>query len=102
MRSLNSRMSAWVYIMANRPRGTIYVGVTNDLVRRVHDHREGEVAGFTKERGCKMLVYFEEHGTALDAIQREHNIKHWVRKWKIDLIEGMNPKWEDLWPSISR
>ena len=62
----------WVYILANRPRGTLYVGVTNDLIRRIYEHREGVVAGFSKTHGVKMLVYYEQHATAMAAIQREH------------------------------
>ncbi|WP_029042264.1 GIY-YIG nuclease family protein [Cucumibacter marinus] len=94
-------MSGWVTIMANKPRGTLYVGVTSDLVRRIWQHREGEVEGFTRQHGVKTLVYFEELPTMPLAIQREKNLKRWVRQWKLDLIEGMNPKWEDLWPRIS-
>ena len=93
-------MAGWVYILASRPGGTLYVGVTNDLVRRIHEHREGIVDGFTRTYGVKRLVYFEEHATMPLAIQREHNIKHWPRRWKIDLIEGLNPDWRDLWPNI--
>ena len=69
-------MSYWVYILASRPGGTLYVGVTNDLIRRIFEHREGLVPGFTKRYGAKMLVYFERHDTATAAIQREKNIKH--------------------------
>jgi putative endonuclease len=89
-----------VYILASRPRGTLYVGMTSDLVRRMYEHREGVAGGFTKEYGVKMLVYYEQHATAIAAIQREKNIKHWSRKWKIDLIRSMNPEWRDLWNEI--
>jgi len=95
-------MSFWVYILASRPGGTLYVGMTNDLVRRVIQHRNGMVPGFTKRYGVKRLVYFEEHATALAAIQREKNIKHWSREWKIDLIMTMNPEWRDLYEDIVR
>ena len=81
----------WVYILASRPRGTLYVGMTNDLVRRIYEHREGLVDGFAKDHAVKMLVYYEQHATAMVAIQREKNIKHWSRKWKIDLICATNP-----------
>ncbi len=94
--------SFWVYILASRPRGTLYVGMTNDLVRRIYQHREGVVEGFTKTHSVKMLVYYEQHATAMAAIQREKNIKHWSRKWKIDLIRSMNPDWRDLWEDITR
>ena len=93
-------MAGWVYILASRPGGTLYVGVTNDLVRRVHEHREGVVDGFTRTYGVKRLVYFEEHATMPLAIQREHNIKHWPRCWKVDLIKRLPPDWRDLWPDI--
>ena len=81
--------------------GTLYVGMTNDLVRRVFQHRNGMVPGFTKRYGVKRLVYFEEHATAVAAIQREKNIKHWSREWKIDLIVSMNPEWRDLYDEIA-
>jgi putative endonuclease len=93
-------MSFWVYILASRPGGTLYIGVTNDLIRRVFEHRQGLVRGFTKRYGVKMLVYYEQHATAEAAIQREKNIKHWPREWKIDLIVSMNPEWRDLYDDI--
>ena len=94
--------SYWVYILASRPRGTLYAGMTNDLVRRAYEHREGLVEGFSRQYGLKMLVYYEQHATALAAIQREKNIKHWSRAWKIDLIRTLNPDWRDLWDDIVR
>jgi len=94
--------SYWVYILTRCPRGTLYVGMTNDLIRRLYQHREGLADGFTKEHGVKMLVYYEQHSTAIGAIQREKNIKHWSRKWKIDLIRSINPDWRDLWDDIVR
>jgi putative endonuclease len=93
-------MSYWVYILASGPGGTLYVGVTNNLIRRAFEHREGLVAGFTKRYGIKMLVYFEQHDTAAAAIQREKNIKHWPREWKIDLILSTNPNWRDLYRDL--
>ena len=75
-------MSGWLYILASKPGGTLYVGVTNDLVRRVFEHREGAVEGFTKRYDVKLLVYYEQHETLPLAIQREKNIKHWSREWK--------------------
>lgn len=92
----------WVYILASRPRGTLYIGVTNDLVRRVYEHREGFADGFTRKYGVKHLVYYELHATALAAIQREKNLKKWPRAWKIDLIVSMNPDWRDLYDDIIR
>jgi putative endonuclease len=94
-------MSGWVYIMTNQRGGTLYVGVTNDLVRRVFEHREGTVSGFTKTHGLKRLVWFEEHATIPLAIQREKTLKRWLRAWKLALIEENNPEWEDLWARIS-
>lgn len=88
---------AWVYIMANRRFGTIYVGATNDLVRRVWEHKNNVVPGFTRAHGCHNLVYFEAGDDIYVAMQREHNIKHWVRDWKVALIEKDNPEWDDLY-----
>ena len=79
-------MTYWVYILASKPGGTLYVGVTNNLVRRIYEHRDGMADGFTKRYNVKMLVYFEPHTTIAAALQREKNIKHWSREWKIDLI----------------
>jgi putative endonuclease len=94
-------VSYWVYIVTNKPFGTLYVGMTNDVVHRAYQHREGLVDGFTKRYGLKMLVYYEEHATALEAIQREKNIKHWPRAWKVDLVRKMNPEWPDLFDDIA-
>jgi putative endonuclease len=95
-------MSYWVYIMASKPFGTLYVGMTNDVVYRAYQHRESLVDGFTKRYSVKMLVYYEEHATAMEAIQREKNIKHWSRAWKIDLIRKMIPEWRDLFDDIAQ
>jgi len=92
----------WLYILASRPRGTLYVGVTNDLVRRIYEHQTDAKEGFSKRYRVKMLVYFERHETPQAAIQREKNIKHWARQWKIDLIQQMNPSWRDLTTDITR
>jgi putative endonuclease len=92
----------YIYFMTNRPNGILYVGVTSDLVRRVFGHRSGFVAGFTKRYGLKRLVYFEKFETIQDAIQREHNIKHWPRAWKVRLIVAGNPEWEDLFETIAK
>jgi putative endonuclease len=90
----------YVYILASRRNGTLYIGVTNDLIRRVWEHREGLIAGFTKKYAVKMLVYYEEHGDIGFAIQRETSLKRWRRNWKLDLIEKTNPDWLDLYPRI--
>ncbi len=94
-------MAFWVYILASKPGGTIYVGVTYDLVRRTYEHRNGLVAGFTRRYGVKSLVYFEQYDDPATAIQREKNIKHWSREWKIDLIVASNPEWRDLYNEIA-
>ena len=93
-------MDYYVYFMANRKHGALYTGVTNDLVRRTYEHREGLVAGFTKKHGCKRLVWYEVHGDIAVAIQREKQVKKWLRPWKDELIETDNPDWRDLWWDI--
>ncbi|MBT5456384.1 MAG: GIY-YIG nuclease family protein [Rhodospirillaceae bacterium] len=90
-----------VYIMSNRPNGTIYIGVTSDLIRRVYQHRTNAVPGFTSRYSLKRLIYFEEHTTIAYAIQREKTLKHWVRAWKVELIENQNPQWNDLFDEIA-
>ena len=92
----------FVYIVTNKPRGTLYIGVTNDLVRRAHEHREGLVKGFSRRYALKALVYYERYDTARAAIQREKNIKHWSRQWKLELVESFNPQWRDMWMDIAR
>lgn len=86
---------AWVYVMANRPNGTPYIGMTTNLARRAWKHREGVVGGFTKRYGLQRLVYVEEHATIVGAIQREKTMKHWTRAWKVQLILAGNPGWAD-------
>jgi putative endonuclease len=90
----------WVYLMTNKRDGTLYCGVTSVLPKRAHEHREGVVDGFTKEHGLKRLVYYERHDTIQSAIQREKNIKHWPRAWKVRLIHSMNPDWADLYDTL--
>jgi putative endonuclease len=91
----------FVYILASQRNGTLYVGVTSDLIRRVQEHREGLVPGFTKRHAVKLLVYFEAHRDINEAILREKRIKRWRRKWKLDLIEAQNPQWRDLWIDLT-
>ena len=91
----------YVYILASQRNGTLYVGVTNDLIRRVQEHREGLVPGFTKRYRVKVLVYFEVHQEISEAIAREKRIKRWRRDWKLQLIEAKNPQWLDLWPELT-
>jgi len=92
----------FVYILTNKPRGTLYVGITSNLVRRIYEHREGLMPGFTKRYGLKKLVYFERYDDPNSAIQREKNVKHWSRAWKLDLITGANPQWRDLYADFTR
>jgi putative endonuclease len=87
----------YVYILASRRNGTLYVGVTNELIRRAQQHREGLVPGVTRKHGVKLLVYWEPHQDINEAILREKRIKRWHRKWKLELIEARNPQWKDLW-----
>jgi putative endonuclease len=90
----------FVYILASQPQGTLYVGVTNDIVRRVAEHRAGIVPGFTKKYEVKMLVWYEQHGDISEAILREKRLKRWRRDWKRSLIERDNPHWADLYPAL--
>jgi putative endonuclease len=86
----------YVYILANKPNGTLYTGVTSNLARRIWEHKQELVEGFTKKYRIKHLVYFELHPTSESAITREKQIKKWRRTWKVDLIEETNPEWDDL------
>ncbi|MBI2830295.1 MAG: GIY-YIG nuclease family protein [Chloroflexi bacterium] len=90
----------YVYILANKPRGTIYVGVTNDLIRRLYEHRNDLIAGFTKRYGVHLLVHYEQCVDVSTAIWREKRLKKWNRAWKIKLIESDNPEWRDLYPDL--
>jgi putative endonuclease len=94
-------MAGWVYIMTNRPNGTLYIGVTSDLARRAFEHREGVIDGFTKRYGLKRLVYAEQHEDISGAIQREKTMKHWPRAWKVRLILTLNPNWDDLYDQLA-
>ena len=90
-----------VYILASKRDGTLYIGVTSDLVKRVWEHKNDVVEGFTKKYGVHDLVYFEVHGDMESAITREKQLKKWHRGWKIELIEKNNPTWRDLWSEIA-
>ena len=90
-----------VYIMTNRRNGTLYIGVTSDLITRVWQHREGATPGFTKTYGLDRLVWFEQYDSIAEAIQRETSLKRYKRDWKINLIERNNPSWDDLYPALS-
>lgn len=89
-----------VYILASKRNGTLYIGVTSDLVQRVWQHRNDVFEGFTKRYGVHMLVYYELHASMVEAIEREKQLKKWNRAWKLALIEERNPQWCDLWPEI--
>ncbi len=95
-------MAFYVYILTNTRRGVLYTGVTNDLARRIFEHRQHATPGFTDKYGLTKLVYFEQHATAESAITREKAIKRWARRWKFELIEASNPNWDDLWDSITK
>jgi putative endonuclease len=90
----------WVYIMANRPFGTLYIGVTNDLARRAWEHRLGKGSVFTSRYRVAMLVYSEWHADIRCAIQRETSLKRWPRQWKLNLIDRQNPEWRDLYETL--
>lgn len=89
-----------VYILASKRNGTLYVGVTSDLVKRIWEHKNDAVEGFTEKYGVYFLVYYESHADMMAAITREKQIKKWDRAWKIELLESTNPEWRDLWEEI--
>jgi putative endonuclease len=91
----------YVYILASQKNGTLYIGVTNDLVRRVFEHKQGIVPGFTRKYGVTQLAYFEQFNDPATAIQREKTMKFWPRQWKINKIEENNEEWRDLYEEIS-
>jgi len=93
-------MGGWGYLMTNRPNGTLYVGATVDIARRAWEHREGVVESFTKKYRLNRLVFAEWHDDILAAKQRERNMKHWRRTWKVQLIHRDNPFWEDLFDQL--
>lgn len=94
-------LPGYLYILASRRNGTLYTGVTSDLVKRIWQHREEVVDGFTKRYGVHTLVYYELHDDIARAITREKQVKRWRRKWKVRMIERMNPEWRDLYPDIT-
>ena len=93
-------MQSYIYIMTNKKYGTLYIGVTSDLIKRVYEHKNSFVDGFTKKYNLKKLVYYEVFEDITEAIKREKQLKKWNRAWKIDLIEKLNPTWEDLYYSL--
>ncbi len=100
MTSKKDMKQYYVYIMASQRNGTLYIGVTSDLVKRVYEHKEGLAEGFTKKYDVKHLVYYETTNDVESAIQRETQMKKWNRKWKLELIEKHNPEWKDLYEEI--
>ena len=90
----------YVYILASKRNGTLYIGVTSDLAERIRKHKEGTFKGFTEQYGVGRLVYFEEHSDVRDAIAREKQLKKWRRAWKLRLIEKQNPEWDDLYDQL--
>ncbi len=99
---VNFETGGYVYILASQMAGTLYIGVTSDLIKRVSEHREGITKGFAARYNVHRLVYYEEHGSIESAIKRGTQMKGWKRAWKICLIERENPTWEDLFPKIAR
>jgi putative endonuclease len=93
---MHEDFQACVYLLASKRNGTLYTGVTSNLLARIHHHRQGAVPGFTRDYDVKLLVWFEPHATMDSAITREKRIKKWNRAWKLDLIEATNPDWRDL------
>jgi putative endonuclease len=93
-------MSGYVYIISNKKNGTIYIGVTSNLSKRIYEHKNSVVDGFSKAHGLHVLVYFEIFSNITDAIAREKQLKNWKREWKLDLIYSRNPEWSDLYNSI--
>ncbi len=94
--------SFYVYMLASKRNGTLYIGMTSDLMKRMHEHREGLADGFTKKYNVHTLVWYEQHETAQTAIKRERSMKEWQRSWKTRLIEENNPEWTDLYRGLSR
>lgn len=95
-------MDACVYILASKRNGTLYIGVTSNLIQRIWQHKNGVVDGFTDKYSVHNLVYFEQTADIQSAITREKRLKKWNRQWKINLIEANNPEWRDLYPEIIR
>lgn len=97
---LSAMKNYYVYILASQRNGTLYIGVTNNLVKRVYEHKNGLVSGFTKKYNVKILVYFETTSDIVSAISREKQVKKWNRKWKLELVEESNPDWKDLYRDL--
>jgi putative endonuclease len=93
-------MCFYIYILSHKPRGVLYIGITNNLARRIYEHKHGIIEGFSRKYNLVMLVYTKEYKNPNDGIAREKQLKNWHRDWKINLIETVNPNWEDLYGSI--
>ena len=93
-------MNSYVYIMTNKPKGTLYIGVTSDIIKRVYEHKNKLTDGFTKRYNLNKLVYYEVYDEIDEAIKREKQLKSWKRDWKIELVEKMNSNWDDLYDEI--
>ncbi len=102
MTVLREDIGGWTYILASKPRGTLYTGSTRDLIARVAQHRTSAVRGFTQRYGVTRLVWFEPHARLAEAALLEQRIKRWRRAWKLALIEAGNPEWRDLWRDVAR
>lgn len=98
---MHEEAGGWTYILASQRMGTLYTGSTRDLVKRVYEHKESLLPGFTRRYGVTKLVWFEAHDCVASAYGRERQIKRWRRDWKIALIEADNPHWDDLYPSLA-
>ena len=95
-----SQKQYYVYLLANKRNGTLYLGMTNDLIRRVYEHKNGLSRGFAAKYGASLLVWYEVHESAMAAIEREKQLKNWKRVWKLELIEKLNPEWCDLYNGL--
>ena len=92
----------WLYLLASKRNGTLYLGVTSDMPRRIWEHREGLIDGFSRKYGCKLLVWFAHYPNIHDARVRDAQMKKWKRAWKLELIEENNPDWRDLWDDLNK
>ena len=101
MHKHTNQVSGYVYIITNQKHGTLYIGVTSNLERRIFEHKEGLTKGFASRYGCTRLVWYDDFDSIGAAIQREKTMKRWLRKWKIDLIEKHNPNWMDLYDTLN-
>ncbi len=99
---MTQKEAFYVYILASKRYGTLYIGMTLNLLKRIWEHKSGEIEGFTKKYKVDQLVWYERHETAESAIKRERNMKEWKRQWKIELIEKSNPYWHDLYTNLAK